>query len=241
MEKLTELQKELELKFQDLRCFLNKNDTHFLNEAKILPCSNRACLECIQKMTKESCLFCGYCNSEHMIQNIEELISQDQIFDTKINDSRVQVMEERINEFISGLIDQLDNKDIEIENECTVAKKEINERVNENKDSFERLNLKMVNKLELIKENLKIELNKSSSKIENKIFEFEIFCGIIQESIERIEQNQFIDEIYKLQKIIDEMESLDESFNKILNCLFFEPSQCIPNEQFVCPSLNKLK
>lgn len=235
MDKLIQLQQELDSDFKEIKCYLDKNDPHILAEAKILSCSNKACLECVQKFTKEDKLLCGYCDFEHNIQSIDELISYEQEnYQLKLNE-----IEAKINRFVYELLDELKKRDTNIDNECIQAKKEITEKINQQKDICEGLHLKMRDQLSLIQNNLEIELKKLSENMKKKSLEFEIFSAKMEESFDDLNEEDLISKIFKCQNSIDNMKALEDNFFKILKKISFEPSQFRPNENFIFPSYKK--
>lgn len=109
MEQLDSLKQEFETKFDSLRCNLIKNDSHFLNDPRILPCSSTACLECILKsLDSANYLNCSFCRDKHLIQNVQELKSNDSVIH-QINLNSSDINDELI-ERLNKIIDRLSGK-----------------------------------------------------------------------------------------------------------------------------------
>lgn len=55
-------------------CRFDSFDRHLYKDARILPCNNIACIDCIKKFTRaDGILKCTLCTSEHQINNINYL------------------------------------------------------------------------------------------------------------------------------------------------------------------------
>lgn len=235
MQKLKQLQQELELKFKDMKCLVKKDDFKFSKVTNNLPCSNKEFPESDQKVNAENKLKCCYCNSEYLISSTEELSPTGLEIDEFIQ------FNNHLNEFINISIKELDDNDQQVEFECTRTKQEITEKIREHKEKIEIVHLKMIEKLELIQENLVLHLNSLATKIAKKNSDYESLSKKIDDSIDEIDENQLISEIYKFQELIDQMENLEETFQNIFKKFSFESSLWKPNEDFIHPALNKLK
>ncbi|CAF1140920.1 unnamed protein product [Brachionus calyciflorus] len=240
-DKLNDLKKDFELKFQDLRCFLNENDTHFLNEPKVLPCLKTACIECIEKLIINSKLKCNFCNDEHYIENVNELKSNDSIIDkfNSINQEKNDEIGDKLNELIQSLLDECTNRDQAIENLCSQAKKEVSLRIKACKDHLDVLHQQMLDQLATIKQNVMIELQKLDNTIDEKSEEYRNYITKMENMMEHFDQNreELFKEIYNCQKYIDDLTCLDDNFRKIMRKISFEPSEWVPDESFVYPSI----
>ena len=96
-------EEDLEVKFQQLKCRLIAKDVHFYYEPKILPCRNSACVDCIRKVinTETHILKCLLCLSEHKIEKIDELIT---------NEEMIEEINKNWNEITDLLLNKLDNQ-----------------------------------------------------------------------------------------------------------------------------------
>lgn len=235
MEKLKQLQEEIELKFKDMKCLVNKENLKCFTEKNNLTLPNTAYPESIQEVATENMVKCYFCNSEHLISNIKEFSPIGQ----EINEF-IQFYP-KIIESINILIEEYDNIDKQVEIEAARLKQEIKEKLSDHKEKIELVHLKMIEKLELIQENLIIQLNNLIKKIDKKNSEYETLSEKIADSIDDIDESQLIKEVYKFQDLIDQMKNLEETFQNIFKKLSFEPSLWRPTEDFIHPSLNKFK
>jgi hypothetical protein len=94
---------ENETTFKSLRCYLNKNENHFLVSPKILPCSNLACSLCISQMKLNDILDCSFCNSQHIISNVQDLKSADNILDQITADQLTEEIQLKLGDLTSQL------------------------------------------------------------------------------------------------------------------------------------------
>ena len=84
--------------YESLRCFLIKENNHFLRNPKFLPCSNLACAECINEIfsdTEEA--MCPFCSEMHKFSQNDLKIGTSLIDQVKMNEL-VKEIEEKISE-----------------------------------------------------------------------------------------------------------------------------------------------
>ena len=134
---LEAIEVDFETKFKSLRCYLDDKDVHFLSNPRILPCleteNNHACLDCIIKhIDKENSLLkCNICKSEHKIDDVNQLKSNDSLID-QINLNSDEIANElidKLNKYAQDLEGKFENKEQLIEDLCEKTKKDISDRI----------------------------------------------------------------------------------------------------------------
>ncbi len=65
--------------FSITRCLLDANDSHILNNSRILPCGNKACLKCIEEKLFDKKFYCSFddCKQVHVIDDVNRQTIKD--------------------------------------------------------------------------------------------------------------------------------------------------------------------
>jgi len=242
------IENEIELNFSDLRCNFKENSIHFLNEPKLLPCEKSACLECIKSGfdTNTRILKCTLCKLEHKIEDLDQLKTTSSLIDhlnLSTYDQKGDDLVKRLNTYIDGINESFKSKDELIEKLCEKAKQDVHERIEAVKSHLDDLHKQMLNSLAKIKENVYNEMETLNNQIEMKTSEYEEFSKNMEKMLENFEQNkeQLEKDVYECQDFIEELSKFDEKFHLILRKVSFEPSEWLPDENFVEAYIGKFK
>ncbi len=245
---LDQIENEIESKFSHLRCKLTENNIHFLNEPKLLPCQNAACLECIKTHlnTETHILKCGLCKLEHPIEDLNELKSSPNLinhFNLKTYDQIGDDLIKSLNAYIESLSETFKNKDELIERLCEKAKQDVHERIEAVKSHLDDLHQQMLESLAKIKQNVYDEMETLGRQIDMKTSEYEEFTVNMEKMLENFEQNkeQLETNMYECQEFVEELNKFNEKFHLILRKVSFEPSEWLPDESFVNVYIGKFK
>jgi uncharacterized protein YoxC len=241
---LEAIEVDFETKFKSLRCYLDDKDVHFLCNPRILPCleteNNHACLDCIIKHTNKenSILKCNICKSEHKIDDVNQLKTNDSIID-QINlnsDEIANELIEKLNKYAKDLEGKFENKEQIIKDLCEKIKKDISDRIEAIKLHLDVLHKELLDTLAKIKENVYNELEKLSTDVETKTTEYQVFTSKMEKMLENFEENreELEKDMYECQDYIEELKRLDELFHTTLRKVSFEPSEWLPDQSFIC-------
>ena len=231
-------------KLNEFECHLDSSFVHFLIEPRILPCSKTACLECIQKRINKQDLIlkCSLCNQEHRIESVADL-SVNQSLADRISSQKHEITNyliARLNKHIESLNSDYKTKEEAVEQLCAKAKSEIEVRVEllkihieslhkEILESLAKIKAKVINELKLLNERITVKSNESTNHME-KVKHLLADYDLNREKLE--------EEIYTCQNHIHELKQLDENFGKILRKVSFEPSEWLPDENFIFSNVN---
>ena len=244
---LDQIEKDIDRNFKQLRCLLNEENVHFLNQPKFLPCDNSACLDCIQQsLNNETHLLnCSLCKTEHYIEDISQLKSSPSLLD-QINFSAEQIEVDLINKikiYISSLTESFKSKEELVEKVCEKAKQDVNSRIEAVKSHLDFLHREMLNSLARIKENVYAEMENLNQQIEMKAGEYKDFAENMEKMLENFEENkeQLEKDMYECQDFIEELNKFEDKFHAILRKVSFEPSEWLPDEKFINTYIGNFK
>lgn len=256
---LSKINHEYEQKFKSIRCYLIEDNIHFLSHPRVLPCSFSACTECISKSINinNQTLDCIYCHSQHKIENVSDLKPNDSIIDSNLNTENLNQYIDKLKGQIYTIIQfkkklkikikeikiqvEFSSRDEAVEKLCSKAKQEISDRIEAVKSHLDTLHKEMLDSLAMIKKNVSIELEKMKKQADLKTQDYDVFSQKMRTMLENFEENKYSleKEIFRCQDYIDEMQTLDQNFHKILRKISFEASDWIPDESFVCNYIGK--
>ena len=244
---LDQIERDFELKFQQMRCYVNPDDVHFLSNPKMLPCEKNACFDCIKKNlnTQTHTFNCNLCRTAHVIEDMSQLKSNASLvdqFDLSSHDLDTELIE-KLNAYVRNLKHSFQNKEELIEKMCEQTKKEIGERIDAVKAHLDVLHREMLDTLAKIKVNVCSEIERLNGQIDVRTSECQVFSENMQRMLDDFEQNKdtLEKDMYECQDFVEELKKFEQKFHAILRKVTFEPSEWQPDQSFVDAYIGKFK